>query len=518
MKIAMAEEMRRIDVGATETFAISEAVLMENAGRAVAGVVAETLGEVAGRTICLLAGVGNNGGDAFVAARHLSNRGAIVKLVLAGEANKMSPTAALNYTICQRWGLSFQALQTERDWEKLGILLRLADGVVDGLLGTGLKGALRDPLPRLISMVNDSGLPVVAIDMPSGVEADSGRVNEVAIAAQVTVTFGLPKTGHFFCPGAACAGRLVVDDISLPPGLLADENIRQEYLDRNRAQAMLSPRPLDAHKGNCGRILAVAGSRGMIGAAALCSEAILRAGAGIAVLAVAAGLQGILAAKLTEVMTRPLPESAAGVLGDKAREPLQQMAAAYDAVLLGPGLGRASETGELIRRFVKEVKKPCVLDADALFAFVGHTRDLASLSAPVILTPHLGEMAVLSGITIPALRDDLIPLCRKAAAAWRAILVVKSECTIVALPDGRVFLTSTGNAGMATAGTGDVLAGTIAGLIKQTASLEDAALLGVYLHGAAGDLAAEERAEGLLAGDLLDKLPLARKYLKEAVG
>ena len=517
MKIAVADEMHRIDTAAAEKFGISEVILMENAGRAVTGVVTETLGEVAGRTVCILAGPGNNGGDALVAARHLFNRGAVVRLVLAGDIDKWSPAAALNYDICKKLGLSFQTLQTERDWEKLGLLLRLADGVVDGLLGTGMKGALREPLPRLISMVNDSGLPVVAIDVPSGVEADSGRVSEAAIKAQVTVTFGLPKTGHFFCPGAACAGRLVVDDISLPPTLLSDETIRQEYLDRNRARAMLLPRPLDAHKGSCGRILAVAGSRGMTGAAALCGEAILRAGAGIAVLAVAAGLQGILAAKLTEVMTRPLPESTAGVLGDKALEPLKQLASDYDGILLGPGLGRASETGELLRRFVKDARKPCVLDADALFAFVGHTEELAALSAPVILTPHLGEMAALLGITIPALREELIPLCRKAAADWQAILAVKSECTIVALPDGRVFLTSTGNAGMATAGTGDVLAGTIAGLLRQTASPEEAALLGVYLHGAAGDLAAEEKAEGLLAGDLLAKLPLARKSLKEVV-
>lgn len=518
MKIALAEEMRRIDTLATDQFGIPEEILMENAGRAVTGVVIETLGEVAGRTVCILAGPGNNGGDALAAARHLFNRGAVVRLVLAGDTENLSPAAALNYEICKKLGLSFQTLQTERDWEKLGILLRLADGVVDGLLGTGLKGALREPLPRLISMVNGSGLPVVAIDMPSGVEANSGRVNEAAIAAQVTVTFGLPKTGHFFCPGMACTGRLVVDDISLPPELLADENIHQEYLDRNRAQAMLLPRPLDAHKGSCGRILIVAGSRGMTGAAALCSAAVLRAGAGIAVLAVAAGLQGILAAKLTEVMTRPLPESAAGVLGDKALEPLKKMAADYDAVLLGPGLGRASETGELVRRFVKEVQKPCVLDADALVAFAGHTEELALLPGPVILTPHLGEMAALSGLEILALRENLIPVCRKAAADWQAVLVVKSECTIVALPDGRVFLTSTGNAGMATAGTGDVLAGTIAGLFKQTSSPEEAALLGVYLHGAAGDLAAEERAEGLLAGDLLEKLPLARKSLKATAG
>ena len=255
-------------------------------------------------------------------------------------------------------------------------------------------------------------------------------------------------------------------------------------------------------------------SRGMTGAAALTGEAILRAGAGIAVLAVAASLQGILAAKLTEVMTRPLPETKAGIIGDSALEPLTKLAAGFDAVLLGPGLGRVPETAALLRSFVKMAQKPLVLDADALFAFAGHTAELKTISEPVIMTPHLGEMAALLNISVSELKKDIIPLCRKAASDWRAILVVKSECTLVALPDGRVYLTSTGNAGMATAGVGDVLAGTIAGLLKQTPSAEEAALLGVYLHGAAGDLAAEDNAEGLLAGDILRKLPLARKYLQ----
>lgn len=514
MKISRVEEMRQIDKLATEKYGIPEAILMENAGRAVTSVVPEVLGDVAGRTICVLAGTGNNGGDAFVAARHLANRGANVKLVMAGEKEKLRKTAALNQEICVRLGLSVLTLENERDWEKLEILLRLADGVIDGLLGTGSSGELRPPLPRLIRMVNESGRPIIAIDVPSGVNADSGQTTGEAIQAQVTVTFGLPKTGHFFCPGAACAGRLVVDDISLPLALLTDKAIGQEYLDRNLAARLLLPRPMDAYKGSCGKILAVAGSRGMTGAAALTGEAILRAGAGIAVLAVAASLQGILAAKLTEVMTRPLPETKAGIIGDSALEPLTKLAAGFDAVLLGPGLGRAPETAALLRSFVKMAQKNLVLDADALFAFAGHTAELKTISEPVIMTPHLGEMAALLNISVSELKKDIIPLCRKAASDWRAILVVKSECTLVALPDGRVYLTSTGNAGMATAGVGDVLAGTIAGLLKQTPSAEEAALLGVYLHGAAGDLAAEDNAEGLLAGDILRKLPLARKYLQ----
>lgn len=514
MKVSRVEEMRRIDELAAEKFGIPEILLMENAGRAVANVVVEELGGVAGKTICVLVGTGNNGGDALAAARHLMNRGAGVKLLMAGALNAKRKAALLNRDICERLGLSLQMLESERDWEKAGILLRLADGIVDGLLGTGTVGELRPPLLRLVRLVNEAPCPVIAIDVPSGVNADNGTVKDEAINAQVTVTFGLPKVGHFFCPGAACSGRLIVDDIGLPLALLTGQEICQVYLDQATARRLLLPRPMDAHKGSCGRILAVAGSRGMTGAAALASEAILRSGAGVATLAAASSLQGILAAKLTEVMTWPLPEIQPGVIGDTAAEPLQALAAGYDAVLLGPGLGRAPQTGSLVRQFTQSAEKPLVIDADGLFAFIDHTEELAAAKAPLILTPHLGEMAALLGISTPALREGLLEHCRKAAVDWKAVLVVKSECTLIALPDGQVYLSSTGNAGMATAGSGDVLVGVIAGLLRQTASPEAAALLGVHLHGMAGDLAAEEKGEGLLAGDILEKLPMARQNLK----
>lgn len=513
MKIALAEEMRRIDKMAAEVYGIDELLLMENAGRAAADALTGLLGEVQGRTVCALAGGGNNGGDAYAAVRHLLSRGAKVAIYAAGNIDHLGPAAKTNYEICKKLGVPIRFLKEERDWEKLRIYLRLADGVLDGILGTGLKGPLRETEERLIRMVNEEAHHVVAIDVPSGVDADTGTIHGAAVLAETTATFGLPKAGLFFCPGAACAGKIVVDSISLPLPLLEDKGILQEYMDDASAQALLPSRPADAHKGICGRVLAVAGSRGMTGAAAMAATAVLKAGAGIVTLATADGVANILASKLTEVMTSALPEIRSGVLGETAMDALAALLPKYDTVLIGPGLGRAPETGALVRRFAARVQTPLILDADALYAFCGHTEELARLGNPLVMTPHLGEMAELLGIKPGQLRENLVAHARRAATDWRAILVVKSECTIVAFPNGCVYFTSKGNPAMATAGAGDVLAGAIAGLTKE-AGPEAAAILGVYLHGFAGDLAAEEKAEGLIAGDILERLPEARRRLK----
>lgn len=513
MRIALAEEMRRIDKMAAEVYGIDELLLMENAGRAAADALTGLLGEIADRTVCILAGSGNNGGDAYAAARHLWSRGARIAIYSVGNAEHMKAATKKNLEICQKLGIPVRPITAERDWEKLRIYLRLADGVLDGILGTGVKGPLREPEERLIRLVNEEARHVVAIDVPSGIDADTGTMHGAAIMAETTATFGLPKAGLFFCPGAACAGRIVVDSISLPQALVDDKSILQEYLDDWAARSLLPARASDAHKGSCGRVLVVAGSRGMTGAAVMASTAALKAGAGIVTLAAAEGVADVLAGKTTEVMTSPLPEVRRGILGEAATDALFALLPKYDTVLIGPGLGRAPETGAMVRRFASRVQTPLILDADALYAFCNHTDELPKLGNPLIMTPHLGEMAELLDIKIEQLRENLVAHARKAAADWNAILVMKSECTIVAFPDGRVFFTSKGNPSMATAGAGDVLAGAIAGLTKE-AGPHAAALLGVYLHGSAGDLAADEKAEGLVAGDILEKLPVARLKLQ----
>lgn len=512
MKIALANEMKGIDQRAVEEYGLPEILLMENAGREVAAAFEEYLNGVAGKRICVLAGSGNNGGDAFVAARHLMNHGAQLSIFLVGNPAHLTQSAALNRDIVIKMGVVVQVLETDRDWDKLQVTLRFVDGVVDGILGRGFKGELREPVARVVRMVNSHGKPVIAIDLATGIEADTGSASPEAIRADLTVTFGLPKFGHMLCPGQTATGKLLVDDIGIPKALLEDEAIRQAYLDEPMVAPIFLQRPLDAHKGSCGRILVIAGSRGMTGAAALAAAAVLRSGAGLAVLALPRSLQEMMAGKLTEVMTRPLAETSEGTLDIAALSDALALAENFDAVLVGPGLGRTPEVQKFVQDFCTAVKKPLILDADAIYAFHGKAEMFKSFAFVPILTPHLGEMAHLLDLKVEEMRASLLDMTREAAREYHAVFVVKSECTMVVYPDGQAFLTSKGNAGMATAGAGDVLAGTIAGLMKQTAA-GLAPLAGVYIHGLAGDLAAEEKSYGLIASDILENLPRALRTL-----
>lgn len=518
MKVSMVKEMRTVDRRAGEEYGLPEVVLMENAGRQAASAMIALLGTVRGKTICVLAGSGNNGGDAFAAARYLYNEGAILKVFLTGNPDHIKASPAIMKQALTAMGIAVHDLSGDRDMDRLRLALRFADGVLDGILGTGFRGTLRPVVRQAVELVNAASKPVLAIDIPSGVEADTGAVGDVAVRATKTIALGLPKPGHLLSPGATYAGGFIVDSIGIPRQLLEDEAIQQACIDDALAASLLPARPRMAHKGTCGRILIVAGSRGMTGAATLCTAASLRAGCGIATLAVPESQQPILAVKLTEAMTVPVPEEQLGLLGGSAAlKMLVPLTEGYDAVLIGPGIGRTEVTGELVTNLVREVDKPLILDADAIYALRGNPEILREAKHVPILTPHLGEMASLLGLSVTDLREDLVGIARDAAAEYHAVFVLKSDCTIVAYPDGRVFFTTKGNAGMATAGSGDVLAGTIAGLMKQAAE-GMAPVLGVYLHGLAGDLAYQEKAEGLIAGDILAELPEARRLLQAGAG
>lgn len=514
MKVSTAEEMRRIDRRVQEEYGLPELVLMENAGSHVAEAV-EALagGRAEGKRVCLIAGSGNNGGDAFSAARYLVNRGARVQVFLAGEKGHLKESPAVMFQALEHMAAEIHPLEGDRDWDRLRLSLRFADVIVDGILGTGFSGELRKKTLRLIEMINEAKKPVLAIDVPSGVETDTGVVGTAAVKAAATLSLGLLKPAHFFGSGAGLAGDVSVHDIGIPQELLAAKEIHQSLIDEALAKTILPVRPRTVHKGSCGRLLVVAGSRGMTGAAALASTAALRAGAGVVTLASGESLQDVFAMKLTEVMTQPIQENEDGHLGGAAAlDQLTHLAAGHDMVLIGPGLGRAHETMELVRCLGTAIKKPVILDADALYAFRGQAELLKEFHQMPILTPHLGEMAGLLGTTAEVVRQDRIASARAAAKDYQSIFVLKSECTLVAYPDGDVFLTTKGNAGMATAGSGDVLAGTIAGLVGQMQGAL-APLLGVYLHGSAGDLAYAAKDCGLIASDLVDKLPEARALL-----
>ena len=518
MKIALSDEMRNIDKVTAEVYGLPELLLMESAGHRTAQAMASLLQGVRDKTICVLAGSGNNGGDALAAARYLHNMGAKVKVFITCEEAHLKPAAGRMEKTAAQMGLEIHKLEEDRDWNRLHLALKFTDAILDGLLGTGFKGELKKKILRLIEEVNEAGKKVLSIDIPSGVEADTGRISSVAVAADMTLTLGLPKVGHLLSPGTEMTGELIVDDIGIPQKLLQSDKIQQTLLDDSLAATLLPLRGHAVHKGDCGKILVIAGSLGMTGAAALAATSALRAGAGVVTLAVPESLQPLLASQLMEVMVQPVPEKTAGIFGGEgALKSLLALADKHDAVLIGPGLGRAMETQELVRMFVSRVNKPLIMDADAIYAYRSQIDDLSKLPQVPVLTPHLGEMAGLLGVSVDDLRTSLLPIVREAAAEYQCILVVKSECTMVVYPDGMAFFTTKGNSGMATAGSGDVLAGTIAGLTMQTES-GLAPLVGVYLHGLAGDIAYAEKGEALIAGDIREKLAGARQELRKLQG
>ena len=514
MKVALAKQMHEIDKSAIEEYGLPELSLMESAGHRVFEATKNILGGVSKKSICILAGSGNNGGDALVTARYLSNAGARVKIFLLGDKDRRTQSLNVQMRILRGMGVELQQLESDRAWERLQVTLRFSDAVVDGILGTGFSGQLRPGALRLIRLVNAAKKVTIAIDIPSGVDSDTGAVGEAAMQADCTVALGLPKIGHYICPGASYVGKLLVDNIGLPVELLTDE-IHQTLVDDELALTFLPERPKDSHKGTCGKILIVAGSRGMTGAASLAAMSAMKVGAGLVTLAVPESLNPIYEMKLTEVMTATLDEVKQGIIGgDKASEKILDLSEKVDAILMGPGLGRERETQALVKKIVDEVDKPLILDADAIYPFNGKADELKACKQIPILTPHLGEVSALLDIPVEKLRPALVAEVRRAAQEYRAIIVAKCEVTIIGYPNGEIFISPLGNSSMATGGCGDVLAGAVAGLMKQTPF---APLTAVWLQGVAGNFAAQEKAEGLIASDVMNHLPDAIKKLR-AIG
>lgn len=526
MRLVTAAQMREIDRRATEEFGIPALVLMENAGRQVFECVRRILGTLEGKLAVVLAGKGNNGGDAVVAARHLVQHGAKVRLFLDGNPAAVTGEAGVNLGIWLRLGQRVYLLQDRNAVQLLQLALMQAEVVIDGLYGTGFRGEIRDRARRAVEAVNQSGKPVVAVDIPSGVEADTGAVHGVAVRADHTVCFGLAKLGLVLEPGAGLAGQVHVVDISLPRPLLAVPGGRY-LLTAALVRSWLPCRAPEAHKGTFGHVLVVAGARGMTGAACLAAKAAARSGAGLVTLAVPRSLQDTVAGFQPEIMTLGLAETGAGTLGRAAMEQIEEYLPRATVVALGPGLSTHPETAETVRGMVRRLRLPCVLDADGLNAFApleaeggNHTSPEGPFGrgldgGPLVVTPHPGEMARLLGGGTAEVRADRLGVAERAAAAWRCTVVLKGARTVVAEPGGPTYINPTGNPGMAAGGTGDVLTGMIAGLLAQGLAPGTAAAAGVFLHGRAGDLAAAEKGQvSLMAGDLLELVPAAFRELE----
>lgn len=514
MRVVTAEEMKALDRTAIDEYGIPGLVLMENAGSRVVEVIRQALGDVRGKVITIFIGKGNNGGDGLVIARHLLNMGAEVKVLALVNVDEISGDAAVNLKVLRKMEQKIYSLHQSDGINIVRLVLMNTDLIVDAIYGTGFRGKVDEKVGRIIEVLNGSGKPIVAVDIPSGLEADSGRVSGPCIQATHTVTFGLPKLGLLLEPGADYAGQLTIADISLPNVLVEKAAPQRHLITTEMVKEWLPSRPSPAHKGNFGRVLVVAGSRGMTGAACLAGEGALRAGAGLVMVAVPETLHDILEAKLTEVMTTPLPDTGIGSLSKGARERILSLLEGAEVLALGPGLSTVPEVTAMVRELLPSVRVPCVLDADALNALAGAGEILRKVQAPVVITPHPGEMARLLGITPKEIQSDRLSVASKAATTWNVVALLKGARTVVAAPSGAVYINPTGNPGMATAGSGDVLTGVVAALIAQGLEPARAAAAGAYIHGLAGDRAAREKGMmGMVASDILSALPSATREL-----
>ncbi len=508
--VLTAAEMREADRRTIEGIGLPGAVLMENAGAAVARVVDERF--PGARRPLVVCGKGNNGGDGFVVARRLLARRPAV--VLVGARGEVSGDARVHMEAFERSGGTLVEVKDVEAWAGARSTFAEADLVIDAVLGTGLRqqpSGLPAQAIAEMTAARSRGVPVVAVDVPSGIPSDADEVSWETVVADVTVTFAAPKYGHVLPPSCDLVGELVVADIGIPAAVVFEVEPRLWLLEEEDVRRAYPPRDPAAHKGRFGHVLVVAGSVGKTGAALLAATGALASGVGLVTVATAAPALPMVAAGRPEVMTEALPATAAGSIDADALEHALALASARDAVVLGPGLGQEPSTRAFAREFVRRCPVPLVVDADGLNALApaAGPRDSGALQAlrremPTVITPHPGEMARLIGSSIGDVQRRRVETARALALEAGTVVVLKGHRTVVVRPDGRAAVNPTGNAGMATAGTGDVLSGIMGALLARGHDSWAAATAGVYLHGAAGDLAAERHGpEGLLAGHLV---------------
>jgi len=499
--VVTARQMVDLDKSCIEQMHIPGLVLMENAGLYVVRQVKKILGRVKGKYIRIYCGPGNNGGDGFVIARHLFNLKALVHVYVLASREKMSGDALTNLQILEGMGVPLF-------WGQLPDSERKPDLIIDAVLGTGVKGALKGIIATCVDHINSYNCPVVAVDIPTGVNADTGEVADSAVQADVTVTMALPKTGLLFSPGREFVGKLIIADISMPVMTIIKSNPQVWLITRKDVRQILPIRAADAHKNKCGTVAVVAGSTGLTGAACLTSYAVLRTGAGLCYLAVPKSLNTIIESKLTEVISWVVEDDDKGYLCADNKGELVKNIQQQSVVVIGPGLGQQPQTGELVHALLRGLEKPCVLDADGLNLCAGQPRLFREYRGDLVITPHPGEFSRLTGLPVAEIVKNRLEIVRQYAQEWQVTIILKGGPTIIGCRDGKVYINSTGNAGMATAGSGDVLTGMVAGLLAQGVPVEKAALAGVYLHGLAGDITKKEYGEmGLVAGDIVKAIP-----------
>jgi hydroxyethylthiazole kinase-like uncharacterized protein yjeF len=535
MKVVTAEEMRGIDRKTIEGYGIPGVVLMERAGLAVSSKIKELVGR---KQVIVVSGSGNNGGDGLVVARHLHNEGWDVKAFLATRPEDLKGDALIQYKAAVKFGINIQPIKELLN--NYSSLVTRHSIIVDAILGTGLSKNVTGILSDVIRLINKSNRPVFSVDIPSGISSDNGQVMGEAVKADYTVTFGLPKRGHFLYPGAEYSGRLFVEDIGFPEELIRSEKFNVDLLEKNSVAALIHERHRYSHKGDYGHVLIVAGSRGKTGASLMAAKACLRTGAGLVTIGIPESLADVFQSRVTEEMTLLLPDTGDGTLSEKAsKKILDFLNKTADLLAIGPGIGVSNDTNKLMKILIKDSLAPMVIDADGINSIEGKVEVFSKVKAPVILTPHPGEMARLlqqsdlpslppprwgrarEGVKAPIselitkIEQNRLNTAMSFAKETGTYLVLKGVPTIIAIPDGRTFINSTGNPGMATGGTGDVLTGMISGFLSQTRNPLHSCILGVYMHGLAGDISASEKGkQTMIATDIIDKIAAAFYSIK----
>ena len=516
MKLATPQDMRKIDELSVQEYSLTITRLMEKAGAAVVKVLEETYSPLSKKVFGVLCGKGNNGGDGLVVAKLLKQKKASVVVVLVGEEAELSPEAKKQYQKAKAAKVPILKMTSGENIKAVQAALEECDLIVDGLLGTGLSRPVDGLYRDLFQLVKKLEKPVIAIDIPSGLSADSGSPMGDVLPAQMTVTFGLPKFGFYTPLGSSFIGTLKVVNIGFPEALLNASFIRQELSDLSMIQKSLPKYDENTHKGIRGRVLIIAGARGLTGAATLSAYGAQRIGAGLVTVACPESLNTILEIKLTEPMTAPVAEIEGGFFSPRAIGRILDLAVNVNSVVLGPGIGRNRETGQLVKDLIMKLTMPMVVDADALYLMGGHLEHFKTAQAPIIITPHPGEAAWLLKTTITVVEQNRLKVAKQLAQDYNMVVVLKGRFTVIANPQGEVRVNPTGNRGLATGGTGDVLSGIIGGLLAQRLPAFEAATTGVYLHGLAGEKASRKLGlDGLLAGDLLPLLPGLLRQARE---
>lgn len=504
IKACFAEQMRQIDKAASEKGGIPSIVLMENAAMACVKELERDF-NLKDKSIGIFCGKGNNGGDGFAIARHLYNLGAEVTVYLVC-GNKFSGDARINFDIIEKMNVNIEAVD---DTENLGYIVKSHDIIIDAIYGTGIHGAVRGAGYDVIGAINENARYVMSVDIPSGIEADSGEICGICVKADKTVTFAAYKIGMLMFPAADYTSEVTVADISIPQYIIDGEKIGINVTDDEFVRANFPKRTNNSHKGDYGKVLVIAGSEGMTGAAYLASQTAVLAGSGLVFLGTPKTQNDILEAKTTEVITVPLP-SRNGHLDAEAEEEILKRADSADAVLIGPGVGRFSDIAQILSGLLRFSKVPVVIDADGINAVSEDIEMLSESSCPIIFTPHTAEMSRLTGLDIEYIENNRLIAAGEFAEEYGVTVILKGHHTVVTAPDGIQYINTTGNSGLATGGSGDVLAGLTVSLIASGIDETTASAMAVYIHGRAGDIAASELGEAsVTASAVMAAIPKA---------